>query len=190
MNKILMIMFTAAFAKNIVFSYQMGFEDSQKNPDTVSLTLKYGAVLAAVMTLSSALSWIVREYILDRFSLVYLKTVAYVFIAVAVTLAVSVVLRKTSFYDESEKFFDKICINFAVLGVIFILDKSKLGFADSVIYGLFSSVGFLIASFLFVGIRERLLFSDIPKCFRGIPILLVSAGLVALAFSGFTGLKF
>ncbi len=192
MIKILVLMFTAVFANNIVFHGGMGAESCNSSSDNLRSAFKFSAPLAVTSGFSAALSWLVREYVITPFSLSYLRTVFYVAVMILCALAVSFSAGKLfpKIYGDGEGLCNWIITNFALLGVLIVLDSMQLNLGDSVLYALFSAVGFLVASIVFVGIKERLEISYIPKAFRGVPILLIATGIAALAFSGLANISF
>ncbi len=192
MSKILVLMFTAVFANNIVLSCGMGAESCDSSSSGLRSAFKYSVLLAITSAFSAALSWLVRVYVITPFSLSYLRTVFYVVIVILCTVAVSFFAGKLlpNIYREGERHGEWILTNFAMLGVLIILDSMQLSLMYSVLYALFSALGFLAVSVMFVGIKERLEISDIPKAFRGAPILLIATGIAAIAFSEFANICF
>ena len=144
-----------------------------------------------VITLSSAATWVVNEFLLIRFDMEYMRTVAFILVIAALVQIVEMFLQKAvpALYEALGIYLPLITTNCAVLGVAIINSDNKTGFIESVIYGFLAAVGFSLALILFTSIRERIEFSDIPKSFEGFPIALVTASLLAIAFMGFTGLK-
>ena len=149
-----------------------------------------GAVLF-VMLLATMVTWLIMTYVLQPLHLEYLQTIAYILVIAGLVQMVEIVLKKIapSLYQALGVFLPLITTNCAVLGVVLLNVQNNYNFISSVVYGITGGLGFLLAIVLFASIRERLVFADYPKAFEGFPIALVTAGLMALAFMGFSGLR-
>ena len=149
-----------------------------------------GFAVIFVMGLASALCYPVN-LLLNRLQLGYMKTVAFILVIAALVQFVEMFLKKTvpTLYESLGVYLPLITTNCAVLGVVLLNVQNNYNFIESVIYGVTGGVGFLLAIVLFSSIRERLEFADPPKAFQGFPIALVTAGLMALCFMGFSGLR-
>lgn len=149
-----------------------------------------GLATTFVITLSNICSWIVNTFILMPLGLVYLRTMAFILVIAVVVQFTEMVVRKTSpsLYRLLGIFLPLITTNCAVLGVALLNINQQLNFMQSALYGFSASVGFSLVMVLFAAIRERLVVADVPAPFRGSSIALVTAGLMSLAFMGFTGL--
>ena len=147
--------------------------------------------MAFVMTLASALTYVVWTYLLVPAHLEYLQTIAFILVIAVLVQFVEMVLRKMmpSLYAALGIYLPLITTNCAVLGVAILNIDNGYNFISSVVYGFSAAVGFTLAIVLFAGVRERTIFSNPPKCMEGFPIALVSAGLIALAFMGFSGFQ-
>ncbi len=143
-----------------------------------------------VLTLSSMTSYLIYEYMLVPFGLEYLKTISFILIIAAVVQFTEMFVHKTSpvLYRILGIFLPLITTNCAVLGVALLNIQEKNGFIESVLYGFGASVGFSLVLILFSAMRERIAGSDVPMAFQGNAIALITAGLMALAFMGFSGL--
>ncbi len=143
-----------------------------------------------VMTLASTASWIIQQLILIPFDIVYLQTVFFILIIAALVQFVEMVMHKTSpvLYQGLGIFLPLITTNCAVLGVAILNVQQDYSFFASVLYGFGAAVGFGLVLVLFSGLRERLEAAPIPEAFKGSPITLITAGMMALAFMGFAGL--
>ncbi|HAR63527.1 MAG: electron transport complex subunit RsxA [Candidatus Margulisiibacteriota bacterium] len=152
--------------------------------------LGMGVAVVFVMAISSAVTWMVQEYILVTFHLEYLQTITFILVIATLVQLVELIIQKTSqaLYKALGVYLPLITTNCAVLGVCIINVQKGSNFLDSFLYGTFAGMGFTLAIVLFAGIRERLVFSDIPENLKGFPISLISASLVSLAFFGFQGL--
>ncbi|MDR3433897.1 MAG: electron transport complex subunit RsxA [Rouxiella aceris] len=149
-----------------------------------------GLATTFVITLSNICSWMVNTFILMPLSLVYLRTMAFILVIAVVVQFTEMVVRKTSpsLYRLLGIFLPLITTNCAVLGVALLNINQQLNFMQSALYGFAASLGFSLVMVLFAAIRERLVVADVPAPFRGSSIALVTAGLMSLAFMGFTGL--
>jgi electron transport complex protein RnfA len=151
-----------------------------------------GLAVIFVMGIASVFCWVVNEYLLVPLGLQYMQTVAYILVIAALVQFVEMFLQKSmpSLYQALGIYLPLITTNCAVLGVALLNTQYGYGFIESVVYGITGGIGFLVAIVLFASVRERLdMTAEYPEAFEGFPIALVSAGLVALAFMGFSGLK-
>ena len=149
-----------------------------------------GLATTFVITLSNICSWMVNTFILMPLELVYLRTMAFILVIAVVVQFTEMVVRKTSpsLYRLLGIFLPLITTNCAVLGVALLNINQQFGFMESALYGFAASRGFSLVMVLFAAIRERLVVADVPAPFKGSSIALVTAGLMSLAFMGFTGL--
>ena len=189
--KLLSITLGAILANNFIFSQFLGccpFLGVSKKVDTA---VGMGVAVTFVMGLASAVCYVVNKYILLKLDLAYMQTVAFILVIAALVQFIEMFLQKSmpSLYTALGVYLPLITTNCAVLGVVLLNVQSKYNFIESVVYGITGGLGFLLAIVLFASIRERLVFADYPKNWEGFPIALVTAGLMALAFMGFSGLK-
>lgn len=182
----------AILIENFIFSQFLGicpFMGVSKKMDTA---LGMGLAVIFVMGIASMVCWIVNKFLLVPLHLEYMQTVAYILVIAALVQFVEMFLQKSvpSLYKALGIYLPLITTNCAVLGVALLNTQKGYGFIESLVYGITGGVGFLVAIVLFASVRERLeLTADYPKAFKGFPIALISAGLIALAFMGFSGLK-
>ncbi|WP_455200385.1 electron transport complex subunit RsxA [Kaarinaea lacus] len=143
-----------------------------------------------VLTLSSACSYLVNAYILEPLDIVYLRTIAFILVIAVVVQLTEMFVHKTSpiLYRVLGIFLPLITTNCAVLGVALLNIRQDHSFMESLLYGFGASVGFSLVLILFAGMRERITVSDVPETFKGPAIALITAGLMSLAFMGFSGL--
>ena len=189
--ELLAITLSAILANNFIFSQFLGicpFLGVSKKVDTA---VGMGIAVTFVMGLASAITWAVQEFILNPFELGYMQTVAFILVIASLVQFIEMFLQKAmpALYTALGVYLPLITTNCAVLGVAILNINSNYNFIESVVYGITGGLGFLLAIVLFASIRERLVFADYPKSFEGFPIALVTAGLMALAFMGFSGLK-
>lgn len=188
---ILSIALGAILVENFILVKFLGicpFMGVSKKMDTAT---GMGLAVIFVMGLASMFCWIVNEYLLVYLGLEYMQTMAYILVIASLVQFVEMFLQKfiPSLYTALGIYLPLITTNCAVLGVALLNTQKGYNFIESVVYGVTGGAGFLLAIVLFASVRERLEYADYPKAFEGFPIALISAGLIALAFMGFTGLK-
>ncbi len=181
----------AILINNFIFSQFLGCCPFLGCSSKVETASGMGLAVVFVMGLASAICYVVNEFILVPLGLAFLKTLAFILVIAALVQFVEMFLKKAvpSLYSALGIYLPLITTNCAVLGVVLLNVQNGYDFLGSVIYGITGGVGFLLAIVLFASVRERIQFSDYPECFEGFPICLISAGLVALAFMGFSGMK-
>ena len=188
----------AILVNNFIFSQFLGICPFMGVSKKVDTALGMGLAVTFVMGLSSAVCWIINEYLLvnpaifgDGPNLAFMQTIAFILVIASLVQFVEMFLKKNvpSLYQALGIYLPLITTNCAVLGVVLLNVQNSYNFIESVVYGITGGLGFLLAIVLFASIRERLVFADYPKAFEGFPIALVTAGLIALAFMGFSGLS-
>ena len=189
--KLLSITLGAILANNFIFSQFLGccpFLGVSKKVDTA---VGMGVAVTFVMGLASAVCFVVNKYILIPLDLAYMQTVAFILVIASLVQFIEMFLQKAmpALYTALGVYLPLITPICAVLGVVLLNVQNGYNFIESVVYGITGGLGFLLAIVLFASIRERLVFADYPKCWDGFPIALITAGLMALAFMGFSGLK-
>ena len=189
--KLLSITLGAILANNFIFSQFLGccpFLGVSKKVDTA---VGMGVAVTFVMGLASAVCFVVNKYILIPLDLAYMQTVAFILVIASLVQFIEMFLQKAmpALYTALGVYLPLITTNCAVMGVVLLNVQNGYNFIESVVYGITGGLGFLLAIVLFASIRERLVFADYPKCWDGFPIALITAGLMALAFMGFSGLK-
>ena len=190
-TSLITIALSAILINNFIFSQFLGccpFLGCSSKMDTAA---GMGLAVIFVMGLASAICWVVNEYILMPLGLDFLQTIAYILVIAVLVQFVEMFLKKAvpSLYSALGIYLPLITTNCAVLGVVLLNTQYSFNFLQSVVYGITGGIGFLVAICLFASVREKLEFADYPECFEGFPICLVSAGLLALAFMGFSGMK-
>ena len=189
-TKLLSISLGAILVNNFILVQFLGicpFMGVSKKMDTA---MGMGFAVIFVMGLASALCYPVNV-LLMKLDLEYMQTVAFILVIAALVQFVEMFLKKSmpALYEALGVYLPLITTNCAVLGVVLLNVQEKYNFIESVVYGVTGGVGFLLAIVLFASVRERIaLVSETPKCFEGFPIALITAGLMALAFGGFSGL--
>lgn len=189
MSDILLIMLAGILTENFIFIKFMGICPFLGVSNKLDKAVGMSLAVIFVMTLSSAATWVVNHYILEKFGLEYLQTIAFILVIAALVQLIEMFLHKfvPALYASLGIFLPLITTNCAVLGSALINIQRNYGFIASVINGFSSAVGFMLAIVIFAGVRERMQLSTPPKAFRGMPIALIAAGLIAMVFSGFSG---
>ena len=191
LTSLLAISLGAILTNNFIFSQFLGCCPFLGCSNKVDTATGMGIAVVFVMGLASAICWVIYTYILVPLGLGFLNTLAFILVIAALVQFVEMFLKKSvpSLYSALGIYLPLITTNCAVLGVVLLNVQNNYNFIESVVYGITGGMGFMLAIVLFASVRERIAFSDYPECFEGFPICLVSAGLVALAFMGFSGMK-
>lgn len=187
----LIIFISAIFVNNIILSQFLGICPFLGVSKKVSTSLGMGAAVAFVLTLATIVTFLVQKFLLDPFELGYLQTLAFILVIAALVQMVEIILKKVSppLYLALGIFLPLITTNCAVLGVAILVIQRDYSLLQSVVYAISTAIGFALALVVFAGIREQLEMVRIPKGMRGMAIVLVTAGLLALSFMGFSGLE-
>ena len=180
---------SAALVNNVVFSRFLGLCPFLGVSKKTSTAVGMGSAVTVVVAISSAVTFAINRFILIPLDLVYLRTIVYILIIAALVQSVEIILKKKipSLYNALGVYLPLITTNCAVLGVSIDSAQKNLSFGDSMLYSVGTAIGFFIAIVLMSGIREKIEFSNVPKAFKGTPIVLIIAGLMAIAFYGFAG---
>ena len=191
LTTVISISLAAILTNNFIFAQFLGCCPFLGCSNKVDTATGMGLAVVFVMGLASAICWVVNEYILVVMGLEFLQTLTFILVIAALVQFVEMFLKKAvpSLYSALGIYLPLITTNCAVLGVVLLNVQKNYNFIESVVYGITGGLGFMLAIVLFAAVRERIAFSDYPKCFEGFPICLVSAGLLALAFMGFSGMK-
>ena len=181
----------AILINNFIFSQFLGCCPFLGCSSKVETATGMGLAVVFVMGLASAICYVVNQFILVPLGLAFLQTLAFILVIAALVQFVEMFLKKAvpSLYAALGIYLPLITTNCAVLGVVLLNVQNGYDFLGSVIYGITGGLGFMLAIVLFASVRERIAFAEYPECFEGFPICLVSAGLVALAFMGFSGMQ-
>ena len=185
-----MIIVAAILINNVIFSRFLGICPYLGVSKRVSTAFGMGMAVVFVMAMATALTWPIQKLILEPFDLGYLQTISFILVIASLVQLVEIILKKTvpSLYEALGIYLPLITTNCAVLGVAIININEKLSYLQALVFSVASALGFTLALIIFAGIRERLAVRRIPSVFAGIPIALIVAGLLAMAFMGFTGL--
>ena len=191
MRELLMIAVGTAFINNVVLSQFLGlcaFLGVSKKMDTAA---GMGGAVIFVITISSFVTALIYKFLLLPLNVTYLQTIVFILVIAALVQFVEMFLKKSSpsLYNALGVYMPLITTNCAVLGVALINVQKSYGIVESVVNGLATAVGFTIAIVLMAGIREKTEYNDVPESFKGSPIVLLTACLMAIAFFGFSSLK-
>lgn len=191
-----LIFITAIFVNNIVLSQFLGICPFLGVSKKIETALGMGAAVAFVLTLATIVTYLIQTYILNTFGLEYLQTIAFILIIAALVQMVEIVLKKVSLslYQALGVFLPLITTNCCILGVAILVAQGtyntqglEANLLTGVVYAIATALGFALAMIIFAGLREHLSMMEIPKGMQGMAIALVTAGLLAMAFMGFSG---
>lgn len=185
----LLIFITAIFVNNIVFSQFLGICPFLGVSKKISTATGMGLAVTFVLTLSTIVTYLIQIYVLNPNGLGYLQTLVFILVIAALVQMVEIILKKVSppLYQALGIFLPLITTNCAVLGVAILVIQKEFTLLQSIVYAVSTAIGFAVALIIFAGIREQLELVNIPKGMRGISIVLITAGLISLAFMGFSG---
>ena len=191
MKELLMIAIGSALVNNVVLSQFLGICPFLGVSKKVETAAGMGAAVIFVITLASAVAGAIYQFILVPFDITYLQTIVFILVIAALVQFVEMIVKKysMSLYNALGVYLPLITTNCAVLGVALINVTKNYSILEGVVNGFATAVGFLIAIVLMAGIREKIEHNDIPESFKGSPIVLLTACLMAIAFFGFSGLK-
>lgn len=184
------IIIGAIFVNNVVLAQFLGICPFLGVSSKVETSLGMGAAVTFVMALSSLVVWLIQTYILAQHGIEYMQTIVFILVIAALVQMVEIILKKVSpsLYQALGIFLPLITTNCAVLGVAILMIQKKFNLLQSVVYSVSTAIGFALALVIFAGLRERMEFEEVPKAFRGVPIALITASLLAMAFMGFSGM--
>jgi len=190
MTEYLLIIVGTVWVNNIVLSQFLGLCPFMGVSRKLETAMGMGLATTFVLTLSSISSYLVFEYLLQPFGLEYLRTISFILVIAAIVGFTELVIHKTSplLHNVLGIYLPLITTNCAVLGVALLNTQQSHSFIESALYGFGSAIGFTLVLVLFAAMRERLAAADVPKAFQGNAIAMITAGLMALAFMGFSGL--
>ena len=185
----ILIFISAIFVNNIVLSQFLGicpFLGVSKKVDTA---MGMGAAVAFVLTLATIVTFLLQQYVLVPLHIEYLQTRSFILVIASLVQMVEIILKKISppLYQALGIFLPLITTNCAVLGVAILVIQKQFSLIESVVYAFSTAIGFALALIVFAGLREQLALTNVPKGMRGMSIVLITAGLLSLAFMGFSG---
>ena len=184
------IIISSIFVNKIVLSQFLGICPFLGVSGKVSTSLGMGAAVTFVLAIASIAAYLIQYHILVPLHIEYMQTIVFILVIAALVQMVEIMLKKVSpaLYQALGIFLPLITTNCAVLGVAILLVQKEYNLGEAVVYAVAVAVGFTLALVLFAGLRERLELENVPKALRGVPIALITAGILAMAFMGFSGL--
>ena len=185
------IIIGAIFVNNVVLAQFLGICPFLGVSSKVETSLGMGAAVTFVMALTSVVAWSIQTYVLVPLGIEYMQTIVFILVIAALVQMVEIILKKVSpaLYQALGVFLPLITTNCTILGVAILVIQKEYNLLESVVFAISTALGFMLAMVLFAGIREQLATTRLPKAMQGTPIALVVAGLLALAFMGFAGIK-
>ncbi len=187
---LLIILISSSLVSNVVLSQFLGLCPFLGVSRKTSTAAGMGSAVIFVITLASAVAGVIYKYILTPFDLTYLQTIVFILVIAALVQFVEMFLKKfmKPLYQALGVYLPLITTNCAVLGVALTNVQKNYGILTGIVNGFATALGFTISIVILAGIREKMEFNDIPESFKGMPIVLITAGLMAIAFCGFSGL--
>jgi len=185
----ILIFITAIFVNNIVLSQFLGICPFLGVSKKVSTASGMGMAVTFVLTLATLVTYFIQHYVLDRFGLEYLQTIAFILVIAALVQMVEIVLKKVSpaLYQALGVFLPLITTNCCILGVAILVIQKEYDLLSGMVYAISTALGFYLAMVVFAGLREQMEMNNVPKAVKGMPLALITAGLLAMAFMGFSG---
>lgn len=186
----IIIIISAILVSNIVLAQFLGLCPFFGVSSKISTAVGMGGAVMFVMTLASIVTYLIFKFILLPFEIAYLQTITYILVIAALVQMVEIILKKVSppLYQALGVFLPLITTNCAILGVAILIIQKDFTLMQSVVFSIANAIGFTLALLILAGIREQLELMNIPKGLKGNPIILITAGLLALAFMGFAGI--
>jgi Na+-translocating ferredoxin:NAD+ oxidoreductase subunit A len=186
----ILIIISALFVNNIVLAQFLGVCPFLGVSNKVNTSLGMAGAVTFVMVLATIVTYLIQVFVLDKLGIAFMQTITFILIIAALVQMVEIVLKKISqpLYQALGIFLPLITTNCAVLGVAILVIKKNYNLLEGVVYSASTALGFGLALIILAGMREQFELADIPKGMRGVPISLVTAGILALAFMGFTGI--
>lgn len=190
MLQYLSIIISAIFVNNIVFSQFLGICPFLGVSKKLSSAGGMGAAVAFVMVISTLVTWLLQHHLLEPFDIQYMQTIVFILVIAALVQVLEIVMKNVvpALYMALGVFLPLITTNCAVLGVAIMVVQKDFSLLMSIVYAASTAAGFALALVLFAGVREQLELTDVPKAMQGTPIALICAGLLAMAFMGFSGI--
>jgi electron transport complex protein RnfA len=186
----ILIIISAVLINNIVLAQTIGICPFLGVSNKVETALGMSGAVTFVIVLATMVTYLIQIYVLDKLGLAFMQTITFILVIAALVQMVEIILKKISqpLYQALGIYLPLITTNCAVLGVAILVIKKNYNLIEGVVYGASIAIGFGLALIILAGIREQLELSDIPKGMKGVPISLVIAGILALAFMGFSGI--
>jgi len=190
MSTYFIIIISAIFVNNIVLSKFLGICPFIGVSKKISTAVGMTGAVTFVITIATIVTWLLQTYVLNTFKLQFLQTVTFILVIAALVQMVEIILKKVSpsLYQALGIFLPLITTNCAVLGVAILTIQNNYNLLEGTVFAISNALGFGLSLIIFAGIREKLDFADVPEAMKGAPIALLVAGILSLAFLGFTGL--
>ena len=184
------IIITAIFVNNIVFAQFLGICPFLGVSSKLQNAVGMGIAVTLVMVVSTLVTSLLQNYLLVPLHIEYMQTILFILVIAAIVQMLEIIMKKVSpgLYVALGVFLPLITTNCAVLGVAIMVTQKGMTLTESVVYAFATAIGFMMALVIFAGIREQLELSEVPRPMRGIPIALITAGILAMAFMGFAGI--
>ena len=185
-----LLIISAIFVNNVVFSRFLGLCPYFGVSKKIDTAMGMGMAVTFVLTLAGSITYIVQVYVLEPLQIQYLQTIAFILVIASLVQLVEIVMKKIAppLYQALGIFLPLITTNCAILGVSILAVQGKFNFMETVVFSFASALGFGLALIIFAGIREALDTREVPKAFAGAPISFIIAGILAMAFMGFSGM--
>lgn len=185
-----LLVVSAIFVNNVVFSRFLGLCPYFGVSKKIDTALGMGMAVTFVLTLAGSITYIIQYYVLDPLNLAYLQTIAFILVIASLVQLVEIVMKKVAppLYQALGIFLPLITTNCAILGVSILAIQGKYNFIETAVFSFASALGFGLALVIFAGIRETLELRQVPKAYAGAPISFIIAGILAMAFMGFSGM--
>lgn len=186
----ILIFIVAVFVNNVVLSQFLGICPFLGVSKKVETSIGMGAAVTFVLAISTIVTFLIQKYLLDLFGLGFMQTISFILVIAALVQMVEIILKKVSpaLYQALGIFLPLITTNCCVLGVAILVIQKEYNLLESIVYAISTALGFALALIIFAGIREQLAMTNVPKGLQGTPIALITAGLLAMAFMGFSGI--
>ena len=185
-----LIVISAIFVNNVILSQFLGICPFLGVSNKVETSMGMGGAVVFVMTIATLVTYLLQNYVLNPLGLGYMQTVSFILVIASLVQMVEIILKKVSpsLYQALGIFLPLITTNCAVLGIAILTIQNEYNLAESVVFAFAKALGFALAMVIFAGIREQLELNNPPKAMKGFPIALITAGILAMAFIGFTGI--
>ena len=185
----ILIFITAIFVNNVVLSQFLGICPFLGVSKKVSTASGMGMAVTFVMTLATLVTYCIQKFVLDPYELGYLQTIAFILVIAALVQMVEIILKKVSpaLYQALGVFLPLITTNCCILGVAILVIQKDYNLLSGMVYAISTALGFYLAMVVFAGLREQMELNNVPKSLKGMPLALITAGLLSMAFMGFSG---
>ena len=185
----ILIFITAIFVNNVVLSQFLGICPFLGVSKKVSTASGMGTAVTFVMTLATLVTYCIQKFVLDPYELGYLQTIAFILVIAALVQMVEIILKKVSpaLYQALGVFLPLITTNCCILGVAILVIQKDYNLLSGMVYAISTALGFYLAMVVFAGLREQMELNNVPKSLKGMPLALITAGLLSMAFMGFSG---